>query len=881
VHAQALMALGFAVIPVPFGEKNPNRPNWQRERWTAADLPAQFPGARHNIGGLCGEPSQQQHAIDLDSDEANRLADTFLPATERVHGRASWPRSKWWYLPDAPMPTTKYQDPLRPDEQGVLVELLGQGRQAIMPGSRHPSGEHYAWAACGEPARVPAANLKKRVNALAAASLLTRYWPHQGTRHDAALALAGGLLRGGWNAAHVERFVTAVSAAASDEEAARRGRDAVSTAERQEQGGATTGWRTLAKLLDPKIVTRVQDWLGMTRAPTGTAAAKVPTEHEIEVERIGLIAYLAKTIAGEAYFAVDVGRRLHVYRDGVYGPEGEAYVRRAVKALLAAWEMLAAWHVQLGREVVEYLTVDASLLWEQPPLDTINVQNGLLDWATGTLRPHSPTYLSPVQIPVRYDPRAQCPGWEQFVAETFPGDAQTVAWEIAGDLLTADRSIQKAVLLLGDGGNGKSTFLAGLKAFVGRANTVAFALHKLEHERFTTGHLVGKLANICPDLPSAHLEGTSTFKAVTGGDPIPGEFKYHDAFMFVPHCRLVFSANHPPQSADASDAFFRRWLVLPFTRIFEGAAALPRAVLDARLADPDELAGVLNHALAGLRRVRARGAFTETATMREAREAFREATDPVSVWLDRTIVEDFDGALPCGDVVRAYNDAARESGHPPVNDRAFGQALARRYPQVKRQQRTLTRGEGRTWCYAGLAWRGGPIDRSPGGAPIAPITPNNPIHRARVGPAEGKGSYEAPGKWGLEENGVNGAIGAPLDPVFSTPGTLGLTLGTPPRDSPDEPPDDAPRRVVSGIQPDASADALPRLPDAQGQSWVQPPLPPDKEAANAARRREPLRGHQPDDYAAMHPCAAPACSKLVPPGWGHCASHAPPGEEAP
>jgi hypothetical protein len=33
--------------------------------------------------------------------------------------------------------------------------------------------------------------------------------------------------------------------------------------------------------------------------------------------------------------------------------------------------------------------------------------------------------------------------------------------------------------------------------------------------------LVGKLANICPDRPSHHLQGTSVFKAVVGGDPKP------------------------------------------------------------------------------------------------------------------------------------------------------------------------------------------------------------------------------------------------------------------------------------------------------------------------------------------------------------------------
>jgi len=49
------------------------------------------------------------------------------------------------------------------------------------------------------------------------------------------------------------------------------------------------------------------------------------------------------------------------------------------------------------------------------------------------------------------------------------------------------------------------------------------------------------LANVCPDLPAADLAGTSVFKAITGGDRLTGERKYHDPFEFTPYARLIFS----------------------------------------------------------------------------------------------------------------------------------------------------------------------------------------------------------------------------------------------------------------------------------------------------------------------------------------------------
>jgi putative DNA primase/helicase len=77
------------------------------------------------------------------------------------------------------------------------------------------------------------------------------------------------------------------------------------------------------------------------------------------------------------------------------------------------------------------------------------------------------------------------------------------------------------------------------------------------------------------------------FKAITAGDQISAERKFHPEFMFRPYCRLLFSANKPPLSGDADSAFFDRWYVLPFNRIHRDTQGeLPRRDLDAKLANP-------------------------------------------------------------------------------------------------------------------------------------------------------------------------------------------------------------------------------------------------------------------------------------------------------
>ncbi len=224
---------------------------------------------------------------------------------------------------------------------------------------------------------------------------------------------------------------------------------------------------------------------------------------------------LAAMITADSHFAVDLGGKLYVYQNGVYQPTGEGYVRRRVKALLTELDRPKQWTSHKTDEVVKYIAVDVPRLWEWPHAKVVNVQNGLLHVVTREFTPHSPKFLSSIQLPVKYDPEAECPAWEKFVNEVFPEDAQDLAWEIVAWLMTPYTSIPKAVLLMGDGANGKSTYLRAIMTFLGKHNTGAVSLHRLEGDRFSAARLVNKLANICPDLPSNDLASTSVFKALT------------------------------------------------------------------------------------------------------------------------------------------------------------------------------------------------------------------------------------------------------------------------------------------------------------------------------------------------------------------------------
>lgn len=269
--ARSYLQRGWMPLPVPFRFKKPGFAGWEKFTVTDADLPQHFNGQPQNIGVLLGKASGDLIDIDLDCAEAIALAPYFLPTTGAIFGRQTSPRSHRLYVSLIPKKVT-FTDPVTGQR---LIEILTNGQQAIFPGSIHKdTGELIHWFEEGEPAHASAADLLQAANRLAAATLLARHWPQEGSRQDAALALAGGLLRAGGPEDEAARFIEAVCLVAEDEETRSRVRTVVDTAAKLDTGAHVTGWPTLADIINGRIVDRVREWLEIHTDPHAAAHAR-------------------------------------------------------------------------------------------------------------------------------------------------------------------------------------------------------------------------------------------------------------------------------------------------------------------------------------------------------------------------------------------------------------------------------------------------------------------------------------------------------------------------------------------------------------------------------------------------------------------------------
>lgn len=206
------------------------------------------------------------------------------------------------------------------------------------------------------------------------------------------------------------------------------------------------------------------------------------------------------------------------------------------------------------------------------PAHWICFENGMYDCKEKRLLPHSPKYKAINQIPHEYKPGAVHEGkrTEEFLKFICPEpDSREMLLQFSGYAHTKDVGQQKFLVLLGEGGSGKSTFIRLMEASVGSRNLSNISLTDLQ-QRFASFGLMGKLLNSCADLEISALEDTAIIKKVLGEDTLRAEQKGRDAISFKNYAKLIFSTNElPVVKAEKTNGFYRRLLVLPMNRVPE------------------------------------------------------------------------------------------------------------------------------------------------------------------------------------------------------------------------------------------------------------------------------------------------------------------------
>jgi putative DNA primase/helicase len=357
---------------------------------------------------------------------------------------------------------------------------------------------------------------------------------------------------------------------------------------------------------------------------------------------------------------------------GIYRRGGEEKVREEL-VVIGAYEISNTRRNEVLETIRDKTYVDREEFDNDP--NVLNLKNGLLDIESGEFQGHSDEYLSISQMPVEYDPRARCPNFIKFLRETIEPEHFGIVVKLFGYLLVRNSIYEKAFMLVGEGSNGKSTLIKVLIALLGRQNCSSKSLQEITGDRFAKAELYGKMANFYPDLPRGKITDSTDFKALTSGDTVSAQKKHQQPFDLSNYAKLVFSTNQIPPSEDVSYAYMRRWVIIPFNHTFEGDEKDEHLL--AKLTTPEELSGILNLALKGLKKLKEERGFKEI-DVEEIRRQYELGASRIKSFLEElcTIEQgNEDLNTESKRLKEAYHRYCKEKGTTFIDEKKFGEEL--------------------------------------------------------------------------------------------------------------------------------------------------------------------------------------------------------------
>jgi P4 family phage/plasmid primase-like protien len=356
-----------------------------------------------------------------------------------------------------------------------------------------------------------------------------------------------------------------------------------------------------------------------------------------------------------------------------------AVVQPEVELLCSASEKLAGQTMSLTRQVEEYIRYKTFLrsndLYSRDNLrNAINCANKTL-WLnpdnTIKVTEHRPEDLLVHQIKVLFDPAAECPSFETMLEQAFAhvrdfDDFIRHWWEVVGYMIQPNKNIPLVCVWVGEGQNGKTTIAQIIQTLIGEdcvfaTRIGAFASTKDNH---ATTSLLGRLLMIDDDVQSNTILSEDMLKTYSENKVIEVNPKNKAKFTAIAHVTPLLLCNNRVIIRDRSHGMWRRLDVVPFST---NLAHLAKSDLPQRVRD-DEMPGVLNKALGGLRRLRARGGFEFPKTVFEARENFFEQNNSVVRFVKNCTQPGGGGNLPLTDAYKSYAAEARARNERVIED---------------------------------------------------------------------------------------------------------------------------------------------------------------------------------------------------------------------
>lgn len=291
---------------------------------------------------------------------------------------------------------------------------------------------------------------------------------------------------------------------------------------------------------------------------------------------------------------------------------GHAYLKRAMRTYLRVSGVPKAFIVRSIKDIMAemYNSLEINRVL-RPRYNVMAFENGVVDMRDGVLRPFSRDHHVIYLHRYRYDPEAKCPKWHSFLRGTEFGrkvysggvlpdrNDRTILQMFLGlslyDRGTMDKKVENALVLLGNGSNGKSVIMDTVMGILGEDNISNLSMEALlrggDERQRNLSQIEGKIFNWSGEMEAKTFAGKEdAAKSLISGEPQLGRRIGNNAFKITNIPYFIFNANRFPAGGDSSFGFFRRFIFIVFDKVIDERHMNLRLTHELK----DEYPGILN-----------------------------------------------------------------------------------------------------------------------------------------------------------------------------------------------------------------------------------------------------------------------------------------------
>ena len=292
----------------------------------------------------------------------------------------------------------------------------------------------------------------------------------------------------------------------------------------------------------------------------------------------------------------------------------------------------------------------------------------------------TPDYFFCNPIPFEMGTNSNTPTINKLFVEWVGESFTPTLFEIIAYCCYTDYPIHLAFCLIGCGRNGKSQFQKLLCKFLNLKNMAAIELDAITNpnNRFETFKLYKKLVAQMGETNFGIINHSSTFKKLTGGDLMGYEKKGKDGFDDYSYAKLMINSNSLPTSADTSEGFYRRWLIIDFPNKFPEGKDIIESIPE------EEYNALAKRVTEILPKLLETGKFTNQGTIEQRKEKYVSASNPLVLFINKYCMEDSNGNIRFGQFYTKYTQFLSSSNKRIVSKIEFSRCLGLEGYEIRR-----------------------------------------------------------------------------------------------------------------------------------------------------------------------------------------------------